>query len=920
MSKNTNKIIFSKSVIFLLFIAPFFILNIASAQTKTSPDAIAIRIIPNPSHFSAALWYEKNNFKGSPQSLTVDGYEGVRDGRTVYVNVGNIDVSNNLYTNIYLISYNQSAEQGTVDIFGNILRYWRFNSNVVSAGKCRGDAEISCFMDDECAIQDFCTSQKARIIRDVKRLSDFARLSEILKNFSSALVYPTLNSGSYLANRTLSVWPSWKDTLAKELKISLPVDPINKIGTCPSDFNQDTCWNEKTKKFSENWPELPSGSLSYMYTGQADGANFGLCAVRETGYAITGKNYFGASCPEFCLDYDGDGYGSPGSGACSFPQTDCDDTNKLVSLGTPEAGNCSDGFDNDCDGLADCDDPDCFGFVGCGAPPVCGNGTCEPTENCLGCWADCRTWGNSICDESCGECPLGAHQNLAECACGNGTLNCGEQCDDGNLTNGDGCNSTCNLESYACTDNDGDYFISEGTVVASCNSLPIPPCGPGKNEMCIGNNDCNDSNVNVFPGNAEICDGIDNNCVNGIDEGWTEENCGYKCGFNYNSSRLGNLRCCGDDAGEGGPYQNNEKTPVDLCADSGDNDCDGKVDILDEECMPCLPTTFINEKAWYVLGQPDCDQCNLEGSQDSDQDFENWSAYPGKSDQCDSDCGTVSATVRIGDYQSVETRCDGIDNDCNGAVDDGLGQTTCGLGPCNHTINNCVGGVAQTCNPLQGAIAEICGNNIDEDCNGSDLVCGPVCTDADGDRYIAENTNASLCGNVCGPSKNMACLGNNDCDDVNAYEHPSGVETCDNNDNDCSDTNHSDGVNPSDIDNGCDDDGDNYCDSGMIVYNAPVGVCNLSLLPNGSAGNDCNDAVPGAAIHPGAAELCDGINNDCNPLTFFNPDEAFYEGVNETLCGDTHDNDCDGLVDVADTVDCPSAIGCTFPFTFPCTF
>ena len=31
--------------------------------------------------------------------------------------------------------------------------------------------------------------------------------------------------------------------------------------------------------------------------------------------------------------------------------------------------------------------------------------------------------------------------------------------------------------------------------------------------------DCNDSNINIYPGRVEVCDGIDNNCKNGIDDG-----------------------------------------------------------------------------------------------------------------------------------------------------------------------------------------------------------------------------------------------------------------------------------------------------------------------------------------------------------------------------------------------------------------
>ncbi|HMC82146.1 MAG TPA: MopE-related protein, partial [Candidatus Polarisedimenticolia bacterium] len=61
--------------------------------------------------------------------------------------------------------------------------------------------------------------------------------------------------------------------------------------------------------------------------------------------------------------------------------------------------------------------------------------------------------------------------------------------------------------------------------------------------------------------------------------------------------------------------------------------------------------------------------------------------------------------------------CDGLDNDCNNSVDDGLGQTTCGTGACLRSIDGCVGGVPQTCVPGSPA-AEVC-DNLDNDCDGS---------------------------------------------------------------------------------------------------------------------------------------------------------------------------------------------------------
>ena len=96
-----------------------------STALGTSPDAIAIRVMPNSDHFSPLVWYGKNiKLKGSPQNLLVDGYEAIRDGRTVYVNAANIDLTDNsFYTNIYLLSFNQDVEQATEDIFGQLLAH-----------------------------------------------------------------------------------------------------------------------------------------------------------------------------------------------------------------------------------------------------------------------------------------------------------------------------------------------------------------------------------------------------------------------------------------------------------------------------------------------------------------------------------------------------------------------------------------------------------------------------------------------------------------------------------------------------------------------------------------------------------------------------------------------------------------------------
>ena len=259
-----NYILLFVAFIFLFF--PLFMIHNSLFAAVSSPDAIAMRVMPNPSHISALRWYEEQNFTGAPQSLVVDGYEAVRDGRTVYVNAANIS-NNQFYTNIYIISYNQAAENATLDIFGQILTRWKFNTNLNNS-------------DD-----------KKKAAEDTKRLADLAEIKIALENYKNKQgYYPKLASGSYLANKTLSVWPSWQNELGKELATTLLVDPINKLGPCgESRFNETTCWDENKKTFADPNPsndifELPEESNVYVYTTDSSGSNYDVCAIMESGY------------------------------------------------------------------------------------------------------------------------------------------------------------------------------------------------------------------------------------------------------------------------------------------------------------------------------------------------------------------------------------------------------------------------------------------------------------------------------------------------------------------------------------------------------------------------------------------------------------------------------------------------------------
>ncbi len=305
------------SIIFVFWLAILISFIPSRAQTVSSPDAIAIRIIPNGEHLSPARWYREQGFTGSPQSLTVDGYDAVRDGRTVYVNAANIDdkgtasqADDELFTNIYLISYNQDAARNTVDIFGNILKHFKLNTNRTVPDNCNLAVETVCLKDSDCPLGDYCLSEKARIIRDVRRLQDISDMDGLLAAYYAANGrYPDLAAGSYLTHQSLSVWPSWQKLLAQYLGGHLPVDPINRLAPCPDNFHPVTCWDEAAKRFDDQTPgdidiTLRAGSRVYKYTGQPNGVSYVICSVMESGYV---KDSGSGACPEsaaFSLNND----------------------------------------------------------------------------------------------------------------------------------------------------------------------------------------------------------------------------------------------------------------------------------------------------------------------------------------------------------------------------------------------------------------------------------------------------------------------------------------------------------------------------------------------------------------------------------------------------------------------------------------
>jgi len=351
-----------KLSVFLFLITCLFVGHLASAQVDSlsneSPvigdtgsviggdnDAIAVRVLPNPNHYSAARWYKSQGFSGSPQSLLVDSYDAVRDGRSVYVNAANVDLANKIiYTNIYLISYNQNPDVTTVDVLGQIVDHWQFNSNLSASGSCsistlncNSDSDCSqdmicvssndeagrcqlvdndaCYTDSDCIQGFYCDNLRAKVARDVRRLGVLGNLREALSAFKNVNGrYPVLESGTYLPFTSISAWPSWQSLFLPKLGVGQSaLDPINSLGVCGG-FDLVTCWNKESQEFADPQPnngilELPAQSYIFSYVSDDNGSNYSLCSAMETkdlgyntaegqlsdlGCVISGSGYIGS--------------------------------------------------------------------------------------------------------------------------------------------------------------------------------------------------------------------------------------------------------------------------------------------------------------------------------------------------------------------------------------------------------------------------------------------------------------------------------------------------------------------------------------------------------------------------------------------------------------------------------------------------
>ncbi len=424
-----------------------------SSGANSAGDAIGVRILSNADFLSPMAWYESKGFSGSPSETTVDGFQAITDGRSTYIAAAN-STSGGLYSNIIVITYNEGASEETIDIYEQMLESASFLLNVADDRVCSTSGD-SCSSDLDCdvASAETCGSDKLKIMRDTQRLADMKDIASLIETYGEVnlacsattsqsctedadcpddetceAIVPELPSGTAVRALASSVWASWASTLGGALNDDgIPTDPLNAYTTCDG-YDAATCVNQTTGAYS-----CPEGSHVYHYRAVGD-RDYELAIDLEytttawvndidddTTDAVT---YYTSS---YC---DGDVYGTSSSCGDGIIGTNSDGTTEVCEVGDVSATSCTttDGAAGNAN--ADCDS-DCLGYT-LASDAVCTAGTC-----------------------------------------GDGAVDSGEECDDGEFNGDYGyCGSLC---TYDDAEYCGDGIVSGGEACDCGDSTTLVP-------------------------------------------------------------------------------------------------------------------------------------------------------------------------------------------------------------------------------------------------------------------------------------------------------------------------------------------------------------------------------------------------------------------------------------------------------------
>jgi len=624
---------------------------------------------------------------------------------------------------------------------------------------------------------------------------------------------------------------------------------------------------------------------SAIYPGAYDEWGDGIDSDCDSldGNDLDGDGYAGdaldetADCDDsdaavFPQDADGDGF--------SLCAGDCDDSDDAIF---PFAADLfCDGIDSNC-GSDDAAtealevDTDGDGYLLCAPyvgsdPAIVGGDDCDDFN--AGLYPeDADGDGSTLCDGDCDDTDPNRLPTATEQACDGFDSDCvpdplEQDTDlDGELPCAVGGDCDDNDAAMYGSDNDGDGRSPCGTDGIAGTS----------------DDDCDDTDNTIYPGNTELCDGIDSDCVLDVSEldqdgdgyavcvPWLGSDPAIVAGGDCDDNNAANVPTDADGDGYSGCAGDCDDSSDLIFPGAFDASCDG----LDTDCVAdaaevdgdgdgYLSCVNYSGAVAGILGGDDCEPSDPFFTP-ADLDGDSWATCgpDGIAGSSDDDCD--DSDPAIAPY-AADAPCDGIDSDCifdgDEVDDDGDGYTECGP----YT------GSDPALAPLGGDCDDDDANNFPIDADGDGQAgCAGDCDETDASVYFgAPDVSCDGIDSDClvdtaeqdlDQDGFMPCEG--DCDDGDGNRYPGATELCNGIDDDCA-------GGPGLLETDNDGDGFSEC-----------------------AGNDCNDQQ--ISIYPGATELCDGIDNDCNGTL---DDQTDSDGDGWATCGSdgvpgTGDEDCD---------------------------
>lgn len=436
-------------------------------------DAVGIQIFANPEHLSPEQWYSNNKnaggqgFVGNVQPVNIPaGYEAISDGNNVYVAALNYsNATKGLYSDIYLFSISQNAKSETRQVFEQLFGNLKFNTNITyNDGYCGASLAnpsfiTRCGSDLDCSNGQVCVNQIAKLKNNLQRYNDLKKIEGILDGYANQQNgYPAVNVGSFLPGQSLSSW-DWAG-LASVVGQGLPKDPVERLGKrgtctktpgkacsddaiCATLVLADTCtfhdpktgWSTADRRFSF---ACATSSYAYRYQFSTSTGFAILNRFEDTGLVVS-------NTPDFLAGFHFNNVNR--FKAVSGAQNSiCNGDSEVTTI---SAGTCGDGQVN-----------------------VAKGEQCDPAGTKVFNRDACTSDSSSdmtikTCNAQCQWSAETQTPCVDRANCGNGKIDSGEQCDDGDPDRGgqngkwNKCNADCTIKTLT---NNGVGFCGDKVV------------------------------------------------------------------------------------------------------------------------------------------------------------------------------------------------------------------------------------------------------------------------------------------------------------------------------------------------------------------------------------------------------------------------------------------------------------------------